>query len=107
LVVQQAVGMKLKIAPKGRDKMAYKSKEDRTEQTQADHELFLQAFESELIQHLRLLIFKHTSPEPTQIYRYLRTRNLISPIFLNRTLRFMKKRMSRTNEGRKAFKVGP
>ena len=55
----------------------YKSKEDRHEQTQADHELFLQAFE-----------------KPTQIYRYLRTRNLISPIFLNRTLTFMKKRMS-------------
>lgn len=66
----------------------YKSKEDRHEQTQADHELFLQAFE-----------------KPTQIYRYLRTRNLISPIFLNRTLTFMKKRMSRTNEARKTFKV--
>ena len=72
-----------------REKMGgYKSKEDRHEQTQADHELFLQAFE-----------------KPTQIYRYLRTRNLISPIFLNRTLTFMKKRMSRTNEARKTFKV--
>ena len=44
-------------------------------------------------------------PEPTQIYRYLRTRNLISPIFLNRNLTFMKKRMSRNNEGRKGFKI--
>ena len=43
--------------------------------------------------------------EPTQIYRYLRTRNLISPIFLNRNLTFMKKRMSRNNEGRKGFKI--
>jgi len=80
--------MKLKMAPKSREKNGYKSKEDRLEHTQADHELFLQAFE-----------------KPTQIYRYLRTRNLISPIFLNRTLTFMKKRMSRTNEARKTFKV--
>ena len=43
--------------------------------------------------------------EPTQIYRYLRTRNLISPIFLNRNLTFMKKRMSRNHEGRKSFKI--
>ena len=43
--------------------------------------------------------------EPTQIYRYLRTRNLISPIFLNRNLTFMKKRMTRSNEGRKMFKI--
>lgn len=80
--------MKMKMVQKGREKIAYKSKEDRSEQTQADHELFLQAFE-----------------KPTQIYRYLRTRNLISPIFLNRTLTYMKKRMSRTNEARKTFKV--
>jgi len=66
----------------------FKSKEERTEQIQADHELFLQAFE-----------------KPTQIYRYLRTRNLISPIFLNRNLTFMKKRMSRCHEARKNFKI--
>ena len=35
----------MKMGPK-RDKMGFKSKEDRSEQTQADHELFLQAFES-------------------------------------------------------------
>jgi polycomb protein SUZ12 len=81
--------MKMKMAPKrDNSKNGYKSKEDRSEQTQADHELFLQAFE-----------------KPTQIYRYLRTRNLISPIFLNRTLTFMKKRMSRSNEARKTFKI--
>ncbi|KAL7634211.1 UNVERIFIED_CONTAM: hypothetical protein RMT77_015540 [Armadillidium vulgare] len=55
---------------------------------QADHELFLQAFE-----------------KPTQIYRYLRTRNLISPIFLQRTLYYMKGRMSRTHKNRANFKV--
>ncbi len=44
-------------------------------QVQADHELFLQAFE-----------------KPTQIYRFLRTRNKINPVFLYRTLTFMKNR---------------
>ncbi|XP_070579549.1 polycomb protein suz12-A-like isoform X2 [Ptychodera flava] len=58
------------------------------EQLQADHELFLQAFE-----------------KPTQIYRFLRTRNLISPVFLHRTLTYMKPRMSRTHKRRKDFKV--
>ncbi|XP_056102146.1 polycomb protein suz12-B isoform X2 [Rhinichthys klamathensis goyatoka] len=58
------------------------------EQLQADHELFLQAFE-----------------KPTQIYRFLRTRNLIAPILLHRTLTFMTHRNSRTNAKRKAFKV--
>uniref|UniRef100_A0A8D3DPE3 Polycomb protein VEFS-Box domain-containing protein n=1 Tax=Scophthalmus maximus TaxID=52904 RepID=A0A8D3DPE3_SCOMX len=47
---------------------------------QADHELFLQAFE-----------------KPTQIYRFLRTRNLIAPIFLHRTLTYMSHRNSRSN----------
>ncbi|EMP40193.1 Polycomb protein SUZ12 [Chelonia mydas] len=58
------------------------------EQIQADHELFLQAFE-----------------KPTQIYRFLRTRNLIAPIFLHRTLTYMSHRNSRTNIKRKTFKV--
>ena len=40
--------MKLKMVAKSRDKMGYKSKEDKLEQTQADHELFLQAFESKI-----------------------------------------------------------
>ncbi|XP_061568553.1 polycomb protein suz12-like [Cololabis saira] len=47
---------------------------------QADHDLFLQAFE-----------------KPTQIYRFLRTRNLIAPIFLHRTLTYMSHRSSRSN----------
>uniref|UniRef100_A0A3Q3MXV1 Polycomb protein suz12-B-like n=1 Tax=Mastacembelus armatus TaxID=205130 RepID=A0A3Q3MXV1_9TELE len=55
---------------------------------QADHELFLQAFE-----------------KPTQIYRFLRTRNLIAPIFLHRTLTYMSHRNSRINVKRKSFKV--
>lgn len=63
-------------------------KKPKMEQLQADHELFLQAFE-----------------KPTQIYRFLRTRNLIAPILLHRTLTFMSHRNSRTNAKRKAFKV--
>ncbi|XP_072415035.1 polycomb protein suz12-like isoform X2 [Chiloscyllium punctatum] len=58
------------------------------DQIQADHELFLQAFE-----------------KPTQIYRFLRTRNLIAPIFLHRTLTYMSHRLSRTNAKRKTFQV--
>uniref|UniRef100_A0A671R3X4 Polycomb protein suz12-A n=1 Tax=Sinocyclocheilus anshuiensis TaxID=1608454 RepID=A0A671R3X4_9TELE len=55
-------------------------KRPKMEQVQADHELFLQAFE-----------------KPTQIYRFLRTRNLIAPIFLHRSLTYMSHRNSRTN----------
>ncbi|KAM9314596.1 polycomb protein suz12-B isoform 2-T2 [Pholidichthys leucotaenia] len=63
-------------------------KKPKMEQIQADHELFLQAFE-----------------KPTQIYRFLRTRNLIAPIFLHRTLTFMSHRNDRKNARRKTFKV--
>uniref|UniRef100_A0A665X9H7 Uncharacterized protein n=1 Tax=Echeneis naucrates TaxID=173247 RepID=A0A665X9H7_ECHNA len=63
-------------------------KKPKMEQIQADRELFLQAFE-----------------KPTQIYRFLRTRNLIAPIFLHRTLTFMSHRNGRTNARRKTFKV--
>ena len=55
----------------------------RIDSIQADHELFLQAYE-----------------KPTQIYRFLRTRNMISPVFLHRNLSFMRKsRLSRNEEG--------
>ncbi|XP_015211984.1 polycomb protein suz12-B [Lepisosteus oculatus] len=63
-------------------------KRPKIDQLQADHELFLQAFE-----------------KPTQIYRFLRTRNLIAPIFLHRTLTYMSHRNSRTNARRRSFKV--
>ncbi|XP_021916525.1 polycomb protein suz12-B isoform X2 [Zootermopsis nevadensis] len=43
--------------------------------------------------------------KPTQIYRFLRTRNMLSPVFLNRTLSYMKQRMSRSHKHRKGFKV--
>uniref|UniRef100_A0A8C5G8H3 Polycomb protein suz12-B-like n=1 Tax=Gouania willdenowi TaxID=441366 RepID=A0A8C5G8H3_GOUWI len=43
--------------------------------------------------------------KPTQIYRFLRTRNLIAPIFLHRTLTYMSHRNSRTNVSRRSFKV--
>ncbi|ERE67542.1 polycomb protein Suz12 [Cricetulus griseus] len=47
----------------------------------------------------------HILVKPTQIYRFLRTRNLIAPIFLHRTLTYMSHRNSRTNIKRKTFKV--
>ncbi|CAI9716567.1 Hypothetical predicted protein [Octopus vulgaris] len=56
------------------------------ETIKADHELFLQAFE-----------------KPTQIYRYLRARNIVSPIFLHRNLHYMKHRRSISSNKRKDF----
>ncbi|KAL0993582.1 hypothetical protein UPYG_G00110060 [Umbra pygmaea] len=64
------------------------AKKPKMELIQADHELFLQAFE-----------------KPTQIYRFLRTRNLIVPIFLHRNLTYMSHRNSRTNGKRKSSRV--
>lgn len=43
--------------------------------------------------------------EPTQIYRFLRNRHLTSPIFLPRSLSYMKERMSRSNKSRNNFKI--
>lgn len=76
------------MPPKKRDKETESSKNPRIDHIQADHELFLQAFE-----------------KPTQIYRYLRTRNMCSPIFLYRTLTYMRHRMSRNHKSRQTFKV--
>ncbi|XP_038223589.1 polycomb protein suz12-B [Zerene cesonia] len=76
------------MPPKKRDKDNETNKNTKIDHLQADHELFLQAFE-----------------KPTQIYRFLRTRNMLSPIFLNRTLSYMKRRMSRSNKSRVGFKV--
>ena len=49
------------MAPK-RDKLGFKSKEDRSEQTQADHELFLQAFESKIVEfqisNFKIFVFR-------------------------------------------------
>ncbi|KAG8042302.1 hypothetical protein G9C98_004936 [Cotesia typhae] len=76
------------MPPKKRDKELESQKTPRTDQIQADHELFLQAFE-----------------KPTQIYRFLRTRNQISPVFLYRNLSYMKERMSRSHKTRCGFRV--
>ncbi|XP_071987652.1 polycomb protein SUZ12 [Engystomops pustulosus] len=74
--------------PPGPSNPAAPIRRPKMEHIQADHELFLQAFE-----------------KPTQIYRFLRTRNLIAPIFLHRTLTYMSHRNSRCNARRKAFGV--
>ncbi|KAI4493143.1 hypothetical protein M0802_009560 [Mischocyttarus mexicanus] len=76
------------MPPKKREKELDGPKGPRMDQIQADHELFLQAFE-----------------KPTQIYRFLRTRNQISPIFLYRNLTYMRQRMSRSHKSRRGFKI--
>ncbi|KZC09482.1 PREDICTED: polycomb protein suz12-B [Dufourea novaeangliae] len=76
------------MPPKKREKELEGQKGPRMDQIQADHELFLQAFE-----------------KPTQIYRFLRTRNQISPIFLYRNLTYMRQRMSRSHKARRGFKI--
>ena len=60
------------------------------EQLRSDHEAFLRTFE-----------------KPTQIYRFLRTRNIITPIFLHRNLSYMRHRRTRNNnkDQRAKFKV--
>lgn len=70
------------------DQPSSKTTNGRADPIQADHELFLQAFE-----------------KPTQIYRYLRTRHILSPIFLHRNLSYMKGRCTRINKNRSNFKV--
>ncbi|XP_066603808.1 polycomb protein suz12-B [Prorops nasuta] len=76
------------MPPKKREKELDGQKGPRIDQIQADHELFLQAFE-----------------KPTQIYRFLRTRSLVSPIFLYRNLTYMRQRMSRSHKSRREFKI--
>ncbi|XP_044009263.1 polycomb protein suz12-B isoform X2 [Aphidius gifuensis] len=76
------------MPPKKRDKELDGQKLPRIDPVQADHELFLQAFE-----------------KPTQIYRFLRTRNQMSPIFLNRNLSYMRERMSRSHKSRRGFRI--
>ncbi|GAB0098124.1 Polycomb protein Su(z)12 [Sergentomyia squamirostris] len=67
--------------------MPQKRRSSRNEQ-HADRDNFLQTFE-----------------KPTQIYRYLRSRNLFSPIFLHRTLTYMPQRMSRSHKKRSTFRI--
>lgn len=80
------------MGPKRKDReteqSSSKTTNGRADPVQADHELFLQAFE-----------------KPTQIYRYLRTRHILSPIFMHRNLSYMKGRCTRINKNRSNFKV--
>ncbi|XP_037287255.2 polycomb protein Su(z)12 isoform X1 [Rhipicephalus microplus] len=75
-------------APKPQQQQQPQRPEQPQQHACVDHELFLQAFE-----------------KPTQIYRYLRTRHVASPIFLHRTLTYMSHRMSRNHKNRKNFKI--
>lgn len=76
------------MPPKKRDKDNDTAKSSKIDHLQADHELFLQAFESKYskpittcIKALSIRILMHLCnfcAEPTQIYRFLRTRNMLS-----------------------------
>ncbi|EDO42650.1 predicted protein, partial [Nematostella vectensis] len=68
--------------------VAHPTKKPKFEQIRADHELFLQAFE-----------------KPTQIYRFLATRNAVAPIFLHRTLAYMKHLRTPRKKNRNDFKL--
>jgi len=76
------------MAPRKEGSHILRNGDDRCEQTQADYELFLQAFE-----------------KPTQIYRYLKFRNKISPTFLTRNLSYMMRPRTISTRKRKDFKV--
>uniref|UniRef100_H2YZ93 Polycomb protein VEFS-Box domain-containing protein n=1 Tax=Ciona savignyi TaxID=51511 RepID=H2YZ93_CIOSA len=71
--------------PKKIDKQ---KKDDISTDLHQDREEFLRAFE-----------------KPTQIYRFLRARHCISPVFLHRSLFYMQDRCSRNNGRRKLFRV--
>lgn len=73
------------MAPKKREKELDKNRMDHA---QADHELFLQAFE-----------------KPTQIYKYLRNRSLFSPLFLVRTLSYMRANRPRPKRPKKKLDI--
>lgn len=74
--------------PRGKRSDKIKKKDVVTEEIRRDHEEFLKTFE-----------------KPTQIYRFIRARQLISPTFLHRTALYMPERCSRNNSRRKEFKV--
>ncbi|XP_031571948.1 polycomb protein SUZ12-like [Actinia tenebrosa] len=63
-------------------------KKPKFDQLRADHEMFLKAFE-----------------KPTQIYRFLRTRNAVQPVYLHRTLSYMKHLRTPRRQHRMDFKV--
>lgn len=65
-----------------------KKRPESAQDMQQDHEQFLLAFE-----------------KPTQIYRFLRARQILSPAFLHRTLLYMPQRCSRTNARREKFAI--
>ncbi|XP_050441495.1 polycomb protein suz12-B [Adelges cooleyi] len=73
------------MAPRKREKELDKNRMDHA---QADHELFLQAFE-----------------KPTQIYKYLRNRSLFSPLFLVRTLSYMRANRPRPKRPKKKIDI--
>ena len=58
--------MNMKNGMKKEKQNGFKSKEERSEQIQADHELFLQAFESKLVIFSKAVHDAMPYPRPTQ-----------------------------------------
>ncbi|XP_052862937.1 polycomb protein suz12-A [Anopheles cruzii] len=52
-----------------------------------------------------LEIFMQALEKPSQIYRFLRTRNMLMPIFLSRNLSYMRNRCLRSHKSRQTFKI--
>uniref|UniRef100_A0A182FB43 Uncharacterized protein n=1 Tax=Anopheles albimanus TaxID=7167 RepID=A0A182FB43_ANOAL len=52
-----------------------------------------------------LELFLQSIEKPCQIYRFLRTRNMLLPIFLQRNLSYMRSRYSRSHQSRRNFKI--
>ncbi|XP_050092371.1 polycomb protein suz12-B isoform X2 [Anopheles aquasalis] len=50
-------------------------------------------------------LFLQSIEKPCQIYRFLRTRNMLLPIFLQRNLSYMQSRNSRSHLSRRNFKI--
>uniref|UniRef100_A0A2M4AK77 Putative polycomb protein suz12 n=1 Tax=Anopheles triannulatus TaxID=58253 RepID=A0A2M4AK77_9DIPT len=50
-------------------------------------------------------LFIKSIEKPCQIYRFLRTRNMLLPIFLQRNLSYMQSRYSRSHQSRRNFKI--
>lgn len=74
--------------PRSKKTEKVKKRPESAQDMQQDHEQFLLAFE-----------------KPTQIYRFLRARQILSPTFLHRTLLYMPQRCSRTNTRREKFAI--
>ncbi|XP_049543823.1 polycomb protein suz12-A isoform X1 [Anopheles darlingi] len=57
------------------------------------------------VKNVDMELFLQSIEKPCQIYRFLRTRNMLLPIFLQRNLSYMQSRYSRSHQSRRNFKI--